>query len=241
MARKYLLTEKQDKVRVPIQVQSLVAMSTLWSFWMRKTGSGDANVLGQELVGIMADILATPSLFIGTESRGLLSACFSGLATGLDKWAGLMEPKVVEGLVAGLERGRVSAQDQDMEGIQASLATVLRSKQLMENSPESIKRLTTGFLKSFYGDVEALVTPGLVGIEELLQVQRLFQFVVTQNAGLATVADEKESENKKQKRKRKKAVVLKGQKWWEALFHGIQDASSETDAVPSLLAIAGVL
>ncbi|KAF9301697.1 hypothetical protein BGZ74_006371 [Mortierella antarctica] len=240
MARKYLLTEKQDKVRVPIQVQGLAAMSTLWSFWMRKTGSGDANVLGQDLVEIMADILATPSLFIGTESRGLFSACFSGLATGLDKWAGLMEPQVVEGLMAGLERGRVTAQDQDMEGIQASLATVLRSKLLLENSPESIKRLTTGILKSFYGDVEALMTPGLVGIEELLQVQRLFQFIVTQNAGLAAVAEENESEKKK-KRKQKKAVVLKGQKWWQALFHGIQDASSEKDAVPSLLAIAGIL
>ncbi|KAG0347329.1 hypothetical protein BG005_000243 [Podila minutissima] len=240
MARKYLLTEKQDKVRVPIQVQGLAAMSTLWSFWMRKTGSGDANVLGQDLVEIMADILATPSLFIGTESRGLFSACFSGLATGLDKWAGLMEPQVVEGLVAGLERGRVTAQDQDMEGIQASLATVLRSKLLLENSPESIKRLTTGILKSFYGDVEALMTPGLVGIEELLQVQRLFQFIVTQNAGLAAVAEENESEKKK-KRKQKKAAVLKGQKWWQALFHGIQDASSEKDAVPSLLAIAGIL
>ncbi|KAF9369094.1 hypothetical protein CPB97_003926, partial [Podila verticillata] len=240
MAKRYLLTEKQDKVRVPIQVQGLVAMSTLWSFWMRKSGSGDANVLGQELVEIMADILAIPSLFIGTESRGLLSACFSGLATGLDKWAGLMEPKIVEGLVAGLERGRVSAQDQDMEGIQASLATVLRSKLLMENSPESIKRLTTGFLKSFYGDVEALVTPGLVGIEELLQVQRLFQFVVTQNAGLAAVAEE-DTDKKKKKRKQKKAVVLNGQKWWEALVQGIQDASSEKDALPSLLAIAGIL
>ncbi|KAG0023303.1 hypothetical protein BGZ81_008174 [Podila clonocystis] len=241
MAREYLLIEKQDKVRVPIQVQGLTAMSTLWSFWMRKTGSGDANALGQELVEIMADILATPSLFTGTESRGLLSACFSGLATGLDKWAGLMEPKVIEGLVAGLERGRVSAQDQDMEGIQASLATVLRSKLLMENSPESIKRVITAFLKSFYGDVEALVTPGLVGIEELLQVQRLFQFVVTQNAGLAAVAEENESEKKKKKRKQKKAIVLKGQQWWEALFHGIQDASSDKDAVPCLLAIAGVL
>lgn len=240
MAKRYLLTEKQDKVRVPIQVQGLVAMSTLWSFWMRKTGSGDANVLGQELVEIMADILAMPSLFIGTESRGLLSACFSGLATGLDKWAGLMEPKIVEGLVAGLERGRVSAQDQDMEGIQASLATVLRSRLLMENNPESIKRLTTGFLKSFYGDVEALVTPSLVGIEELLQIQRLFQFVVTQNAGLAAVAGV-DTDKKKKKRKQKKAVVLNGQKWWEALVQGIQDASSEKDALLSLLAIAGIL
>ncbi|KAF9394790.1 hypothetical protein CPC16_010257 [Podila verticillata] len=240
MAKRYLLTEKQDKVRVPIQVQGLVAMSTLWSFWMRKSRSDDANVLGQELVEIMADILAIPSLFIGTESRGLLSACFSGLATGLDKWAGLMEPKIVEGLAAGLERGRVSAQDQDMEGIQASLATVLQSKLLMENSPDSIKRLTTGFLKSFYGDVEALVTPGLVGIEELLQVQRLFQFVVTQNAGLAAVAEE-DTDKKKKKRKQKKAVILIGQKWWEALVQGIQDASSEKDALPSLLAIAGIL
>ncbi|KAG0332167.1 hypothetical protein BG004_001363 [Podila humilis] len=246
MAKRYLLTEKQEKVRIPIHVEGLVAMSTLWSFWMRKTGSNDTNVLGQDLVELMADMLATPSLFIGAECRGLLSACFSGLATALDKWAGLMESKIVEGLVAGLERSRVSAQDQDMEGIQASLATVLRSNLLMDNSPASIKKLTAGLLKSFYGDVEALMAPGLVGIEELLQIQRLFQFVVTQNAGLAPAQDQDKNDGsnkrkKSKKRKQHKTVVLKGQKWWESLIEGIQEASSEKDAVLGLLAVAGIL
>ncbi|KAF9407349.1 hypothetical protein BGZ94_002718, partial [Podila epigama] len=244
MAKQYLMIEREDKVRIPIQIQGLVAISTLWSFWMRKTGLEDANVLGQELVEIMADILATPSLFTGAESRGLLGACFAGLATGLDKWAGLLEPRIVDGLVAGLERGRVSAHEQDVGSIQASIATVFRSGLLMENNPKSFERLTTAFLKSFYGNVESLIAQGVVTVEELLQVQRLFQFVVTQNAGL-TPTNEKDSDpdkkTKKKRRQHKKAVKLKVQKWWEALVHGIQDISSEVDALPSLLAIAGVL
>ncbi|KAF9285237.1 hypothetical protein BGZ68_004032 [Mortierella alpina] len=238
MAKRYIATEQRDKVRIPSQIRGLVAICTLWSFWMRKTGSDDANVLGQELVEIMAQILAIPSLLTGSESRGLFGACFSGLATGLDKWSGLMEPKIVDGLVAGLERGRVSANYSDMDSIQASLATALRSTTL---SAGSIKRIVTAFLQSFYGDA-VLEHPASVGnVEELLQIQRLLQFVVTQKAGLVPVQDEEEDKKKKRKkRKTTKPVNLKELAWFEALLHGVQDVSIK-NSLPVLLAAAGML
>ncbi|KAF9902431.1 hypothetical protein EC991_004946 [Linnemannia zychae] len=240
LARRYISTEQQDKVRVPIQIQGLVAITTLWSFWMRKTGSGDANILGQELIEIMAQVLAVPSLFTGPESKGLFGACFSGLATGLDKWAGLMEPKIVEGLVSGLERGRLSAEDSDMDGVQASLATVLRSN-IMNETPDSIEKLVTAFLQSFYGGIHSTTMPmAISNVDELFQIQRLFQFVVTQKAGLAVVKDEDDSKKKRKKRKPKKAVVLKGLPWFEALVQGIQGTNA-LNALPRLLAIAGIL
>ncbi|KAG0364197.1 hypothetical protein BGZ54_007760 [Gamsiella multidivaricata] len=244
MAKKYIATEQQDKVRVPIQVQGLVAISTLWSFWMRKTGSGDVNVLGQELIDVMAEILATASLFTGPESRGLLGACFSGLATGLDKWSGIMEPKIVQGMVAGLEHGRVSAQDRDIDGIQASLATVLRSS-VLDQSAESIKKLVTAFLQAFYGSSSSspLMSPptGVGNVDELFQIQRLFQFVVTHKAGLLPVKDEDDDKKKKKKkRKSRKAINLKELEWFGALIHGVQD-TSDNGALSSLLAVAGVL
>jgi len=240
LAKRYISTEQQDKVRVPIQIQGLVAITTLWSFWMRKTGSGDANVLGQELIEVMAQVLSIPSLFTGAESKGLFGACFSGLATGLDKWSGLMEPKIVEGLVSGLERGRLSAQDSDLDGIQASLATALRSD-AFNQTPNSIKKLVTGFLQSFYSGVSSATSPLIVSsVDELFQIQRLFQFVVTQKAGLVAVKYEDDGKKKRKKRKPKKAVILKGQAWFEALVQGIQDISS-LSALPGLLAIAGIL
>ncbi|KAF9124487.1 hypothetical protein BGW39_008183 [Mortierella sp. 14UC] len=240
LAKRYILTEQQDKVRVPIQIQGLVAITTLWSFWMRKTGAGDANVLGQELVEVMAQVLSVPSLFTGPESKGLFGACFSGLATGLDKWAGLMEPKIVEGLVSGLERGRLSAEDSDMDGVQASLATVLRSN-TMNETPDSIKKLATAFLQSFYGGISSTTLPmAISSVDELLQIQRLFQFVVTQKAGLVAVKDEDDGKKKRKKRKPKKVVILKGQPWFEALVQGIQDISA-LNALPGLLGIAGIL
>lgn len=250
MARTFILTEKRDKIRVPLQVGGLTALTTLWSFWMRKTGSGEANVLGQDLIELMAEILAIPSLFTGPESRGMLGACFSGLATGLDKWSGLMEPKIVEGLVAGLERGRVSAQERDLDSIQASLAMVLRSEIVNgadsqkagvdSHGRSSITRLVTAFLQSFYG-VSSLENPvDLASIDELFQIQRLFQFVVTQRAGLTPVKDDEDEKKKRKKRKVKRAVDLKKQEWFQALVHGIQDVSAP-DALPALLATAGIL
>jgi hypothetical protein len=240
LAKRYILTEQQDKVRVPIQIQGLVAITTLWSFWMRKTGAGDANVLGQELVEVMAQILSIPSFFTGPESKGLFGACFSGLATGLDKWAGLMEPKIVEGLVSGMERGRLSAEDSDMDGVQASLATVLRSN-IMNDIPDSIKKLVTSFLQSFYGGISPITLPmAISNVDELFQIQRLFQFVVTQKAGLVAVKDEDDGKKKRKKRKPKKAVVLKGQAWFQALVQGIQEVSA-LNALPGLLATAGIL
>ncbi|KAG0056436.1 hypothetical protein BGZ83_004943 [Gryganskiella cystojenkinii] len=245
MAQKYLFTEKQDKIRVPLQVGGLTALATLWSFWMRKTGSAEANILGQELIELMAEILAVPSLFTGPESRGLLGACFSGLATGLDKWSGLMEPKIVQGLVAGLERGRISAQDRDMDSIQASLATVLKSeilgsRQGGNNGQNSISKLVTAFLQSFYGG-SSLTTPLIVSnVDELFQIQRLLQFMVTQRAGLTPVKDDEDGKKKRKKRKAKKAVSLKGSEWFHALVYGIQDVSSP-DSLPTLLATAGIL
>ncbi|KAK3818142.1 MAG: hypothetical protein J3R72DRAFT_38240 [Linnemannia gamsii] len=240
LAKRYISTEQQDKVRVPIQIQGLVAITTLWSFWMRKTGAGDANVLGQELIEVMAQVLSVPSLFTGPESKGLFGACFSGLATGLDKWAGLMEPKIVEGLVSGLERGRLSAEDSDMDGVQASLATVLRSN-IINDIPGSIKKLVTAFLQSFYGGISSTTLPMAIGsVDELFQIQRLFQFVVTQKAGLVAVKDEDDGKKKRKKKKPKKVVILKGQPWFEALVHGIQDISA-LNTLPGLLAIAGIL
>jgi hypothetical protein len=44
---------------------------------------------------------------------------------GLDKWSELMEPKIVRRTVAGLEHGQICARDKDMDGLQASLVTVL--------------------------------------------------------------------------------------------------------------------
>ncbi|KAG0380378.1 hypothetical protein BGX24_008723 [Mortierella sp. AD032] len=240
LAKRYISTEQQDKVRVPIQIQGLVAITTLWSFWMRKTGEGDANVLGQELIEVMAQVLSVPSLFTGPESKGLFGACFSGLATGLDKWAGLMEPKIIEGLVSGLERGRLSAEDSDMDGVQASLATVLRSN-IINDIPGSIKKLVTALLQSFYGGISSSTLPMAIGsVDELFQIQRLFQFVVTQKAGLVAVKDEDDGKKKRKKKKPKKAVILKGQPWFEALVHGIQDISA-LNTLPGLLAIAGIL
>ncbi|KAI8602978.1 hypothetical protein EDD21DRAFT_425652 [Dissophora ornata] len=244
MAKRYIATEQQEKVRVPIQVQGLAAISTLWSFWMRKTGSGDVNILGQELIDIMAEILAIPSLFTGPESQGLLGACFSGLATGLDKWSGLMEPKIVQGMVAGLEHGRVSAQDRDMDGIQASLATVLRSNALNQ-SKESITKLVKAFLNSFYGSSSVSTLPmlpmGVTNADELFQIQRLFQFVVTHKAELVPVKDEEDDKKKRKKRRKpKKAVDLKEMAWFEAMVHGVQETSA-SGAVPGLLAVAGML
>ncbi|KAF9094929.1 hypothetical protein BGX23_001366 [Mortierella sp. AD031] len=240
LAKRYIATEQQEKVRVPIQIQGLTAITTLWSFWMRKTGAADANVLGQELIEVMAQVLSIPSLFTGVESKGLFGACFSGLATGLDKWAGLMEPKIVEGLVSGLERGRLSALDSDMDGIQASLATVIRSD-AMNQTPDSIKKLATAFLQSFYGSISSVMMPMVISsVDELFQIQRLFQFVVTQKAGLVAVMDEDDGKKKRKKRKPKKAVILKGQAWFEALVQGIQDVST-SNALPGLLAITGIL
>ncbi|KAG0262993.1 hypothetical protein BGZ95_003907, partial [Linnemannia exigua] len=240
LAKRYILIEQQDKVRVPIQIQGLVAITTLWSFWMRKTGAGDANILGQELIEVMAQVLSVPSLFTGPESKGLFGACFSGLATGLDKWAGLMEPKIVEGLVSGLERGRLSAEDSDMDGVQASLATVLRSN-VMNDTPDSTKKLVTAFLQSFYGGVSSTTLPmAISSVDELFQIQRLFQFVVTQKAGLVAVKDEDDGKKKRKKRKPKKAIVLKGQPWFEALVQGIQDISA-LNTLPGLLGVAGIL
>lgn len=240
MAKRYISTEQQEKVRVPIQVQGLVAITTLWSFWMRKTGAGDANVLGQELIEVMAQILSIPSLFTGPESRGLFGTCFSGLATGLDKWAGLMEPKIVEGLVSGLERGRLSAEDSDMDGVQASLATVLRSN-IVNDTPDSIKKLVAAFLQSFYGGLSSATLPmAISSVDELFQIQRLFQFVVTQKAGLVAVKEDDDAKKKRKKRKPKKAVVLKGQPWFEALVQGAQDIST-SNTLSGLLAIAGIL
>ncbi|KAG0215402.1 hypothetical protein BGX28_010107 [Mortierella sp. GBA30] len=239
MARRYIATEQCDKFRIPSQVEALVAIATLWSFWMRKTGSSNANILGQELVEILAQILTIPSLFTGPESRGLFGACFSGLATGLDKWSGSMEPKIVDGLVAGLEHGRVSTQDSDMDGIQASLATVLRSN-ILDQKPDSIKRLVTAFLQSFYGTMLGQPIPAS-NVDELFQIQRLMQFVVTQKAGLAPVKEEEEDKKKqRKKRKSKKAVNLRGLAWFDALVHGVQDISTTT-SMPSLLAVAGIL
>ncbi|KAF9168389.1 hypothetical protein BGX21_008059 [Mortierella sp. AD011] len=240
MAKRYLSTEQLEKVRIPFQVQGLVAITTLWSYWMRKTGSGDVNILGQELIEIMAEILATPSLFIGSESKGLFSACFSGLATGLDKWSGLMEPKIIQGMVSALEHGRVSAHDTDLDGIQASLATVLRSN-VLDKSPESIKKLVKTFLEVFYSSSEELVLPAAAtNVDELLQVQRLFQFVVTYKAGLLPVKDGEDTKKKKKKGKPKKVINLKGLSWFEALIHGVQDISTK-GALSSLLAVAGIL
>ncbi|KAF9927901.1 hypothetical protein FBU30_002788 [Linnemannia zychae] len=240
LAKRYILVEQQDRIRVPAQIQGLVAITTLWSLWMRKTGSGDANVLGQELIEVMAEVLSIPSLFTGLESKGLFGACFSGLATGLDKWSGLMEPKIVEGLVSGLERGRLFVDDSDMDGIQASLATVLRSN-IMSETPASIMKLVTAFLQSFYGSISPTTLPmAISNMDELFQIQRLFQFVVTQKAGLTAVKNEDNGKNKRKKRKPKKAVVLKGQAWFEALIQGIQD-TSKSSAPLSLLAIAGIL
>ncbi|KAG0264622.1 hypothetical protein BG011_006468 [Mortierella polycephala] len=240
MAKKFITTEQEDKVRIPLQIQSLVAISTLWSFWMRKTGSADANVLGQELIELMAQILAIPSMFTGYESKGLLGACFSGLAMGLDKWSGLMEPKIVEGLVEGLQRGRVSAQDSDLEGIQASLATVLRSP-IMEQNSEPIQKLVVALLQSFYGTTSLAAPLPVNNIDELFQILRLFQFVVTQRAGLVPVKDEDDKKKKKRRnRKPKQAVNLKDAVWFTGLVHGVQDTSTE-NAVSGLLAVAGIL
>ncbi|KAH7060219.1 hypothetical protein BKA57DRAFT_446608 [Linnemannia elongata] len=240
LAKRYISTEQQEKVRVPIQVQGLVAITTLWSFWMRKTGAGDANVLGQELIEVMAQVLSIPSLFTGPESRGLFGTCFSGLATGLDKWAGLMEPKIVEGLVSGLERGRLSAEDSDMDGVQASLATVLRSN-IVNDTPDSIKKLVAAFLQSFYGGLSSATLPmAISSVDELFQIQRLFQFVVTQKAGLVAVKEDDDAKKKRKKRKPKKAVILKGQPWFEALVQGVQDIST-SNTLSGLLAIAGIL
>ena len=240
LAKKYITTERQEKTRIPNQVKGLTAISTLWSFWMRKTGSGDVNILGQDLIEVMADILSTASFFTGSESKGLLSACFSGLAMGLDKWSGLMEPKIVQGMVAGLEHGRVCARDKDMDGLQASLATVLRSN-VMDQNPESIKKLVIAFLQSFYGSPSLAQPVPASNVDELFQILRLFQFVVTHKAGLQPVkAEEDEKKKKKNKRKAKKAVSLKGLTWFEALVHGVQDTSAN-GAVPELLAVAGML
>ncbi|KAG0007012.1 hypothetical protein BGZ65_012657 [Modicella reniformis] len=239
MAKRYLHTEQREKTRIPIQVQGLVAISTLWSFWMRKIGSGDVNILGQELIEIITEVLSTTSLFTGSESRGLLSACFSGLAMGLDKWSGLMEPKIVQGMVAGLEHGRVYAQNSDMDGLQASLATVLRSD-IVDRNPESIKKLVITFLQSFYGSPSLLQPMSVNNLDELFQILRLFQFVVTHKAGLLPVRAEESNNKKNKKRKPKKSVNLKGLAWFEALIHGVQDTSAK-GAVPGLLAVAGIL
>ncbi|KAF9192621.1 hypothetical protein BGZ51_005211 [Haplosporangium sp. Z 767] len=239
MAKKFIATEQEDKVRIPLQIQSLVAISTLWSFWMRKTGSTDANMLGQELIELMAQILAIPSMFTGPESRGLLGACFSGLAMGLDKWSGLMEPKIVEGLVEGLQRGRISAQDSDLDGIQASLATVLRSP-IMEQNSEPIQKLVVALLQSFYGTTSLALPLPVNNVDELFQILRLFQFVVTQRAGLVPVKDEDDKKKKRRNKKPKRAVNLKDAVWFAGLVHGIQDTSAE-NAASGLLAVAGIL
>ncbi|KAF9433838.1 hypothetical protein BGZ76_008919 [Entomortierella beljakovae] len=240
VARRYLFTERVEKIRIPFQIKGLAAISSLWSFWMRKAGSGDVNILGQELVEIMAEILSTTSLFTGSETKGIFGACFAGLATGLDKWSGLMEPKITQGLVSGLEHGRVSARDTDLDGIQASLATVLRSDVLNEN-PESIKKVIRAFLEVFYGTTVVLEIPSSAStIDELLQIQRLFQFVLTYKAGLTPIKESEETKKKRKKRKSKKVVNLKGLVWFEAMIDGVQDISAR-GALTSLLAVAGVL
>jgi hypothetical protein len=125
-----------------------------------------------------------------------------------------------------------------MDGIQASLATALRSTTL---NPDSIKRIVSAFLQSFYGDV-VLDHPALIsGIEELFQIQRLLQFVVTQKAGLVPVQDDDEDKKKKRKkRKPAKAVNLKELPWFEALLHGVQDVTTK-NSLPVLLAASGML
>jgi hypothetical protein len=54
----------------PHSGQRLTAISTLWSFRVRKTGSDDVNILGQDLIEVMVDILSAAS-FTGSESKGL--------------------------------------------------------------------------------------------------------------------------------------------------------------------------
>ncbi|KAF9579149.1 hypothetical protein BGW38_004700, partial [Lunasporangiospora selenospora] len=253
LAKQFITTERQDRVRIPLQVQGLASIAVLWSYWMRKTGAEGANVLGQEMVELMAEILATPSFFFAgahaesKESAGLYGACFSGLAMSLDKWSGLMEPTIVNGLVAGLERGRiVCSLDSDVDSIQASLATVLRSESSLDQNSEAISKVTVALLRDFYRGVEVETAEdsfmATISPEELFQIQRLFQFVVTQKAGLVPTKDSEDEKNKKRRRKKaKKPVVLKGKVWWEAIIHGIQGAGSSKDHIPSLLAIAGVL
>ncbi|KAG0240238.1 hypothetical protein BGW41_007077 [Actinomortierella wolfii] len=257
MARQFLITEGRDKVRVPLQVQGLASIATLWSFWMRKTGPDVTNVLGQEMIELMAKMMATPSLFEGAEARGLFVGCFSGLATGIDKWNGLMQPQIAEGMAKGFERTRFVVAASEMDAIQASLATVLKST---EATAETIRQLTSAFISSFYGSVFHTTVSSSDGrkpspftrdveeeSEELFQIQRLFQYVVTTRAGLSATKDKDGDEgdaNKKQRRKKqkpRKPVKLSGQGWWTALVGGLQDATDEKSAIPLLLATAGVL
>ncbi|KAK3817663.1 MAG: hypothetical protein J3Q66DRAFT_401043 [Benniella sp.] len=46
LAKKYIATERQGKTRIPNQVKGLTAISTLWSFWMRKTVVGRCEGAG---------------------------------------------------------------------------------------------------------------------------------------------------------------------------------------------------
>ncbi|KAG0233196.1 hypothetical protein BGW42_007674 [Actinomortierella wolfii] len=257
MARQFLVTEGRDKVRVPLQVQGLASIATLWSFWMRKTGTDVTNVLGQEMIELMAKMMATPSLLEGAEARDLFVGCFSGLATGIDKWHELMQPQIAEGMAKGFERTRFVVAASEMDAIQASLATVLKST---EATAETIRQLTSAFISSFYGSVFHTTVSSSDGrkpslftrdveeeSEELFQIQRLFQYVVTTRAGLSVTKDKDGDEgdaNKKQQRKKqkpRKPVKLSGQEWWTALVGGLQDATDEKSAIPLLLATAGVL
>ncbi|KAF9975649.1 hypothetical protein BGZ73_000605 [Actinomortierella ambigua] len=260
MARQFLVTEARDKIRVPLQVQGLASIATLWSFWMRKTGSETTpSVLGMEMIELMAEMMAVPSLFEGTESRGLFVGCFSGLATGLDKWnAEPIQSQVTKGMVHGLERTRLVVQAaSEMDVIQASLATVLKTN---EANSDTIRQLTTAFVRSFYGGafhatIQSGQGPSLFArdmeeeSEELFQIQRLFQYVIATRAGLAATP-EKEEENddvtrKRRRRKNKvkprKPVQLTGQDWWAAMVGGLHDAGDEKSAIPLLLAVAGIL
>ncbi|KAF9167358.1 hypothetical protein DFQ26_004837 [Actinomortierella ambigua] len=265
MARQFMATEARDKIRVPLQVQGLASIVTLWSFWMRKTGTETTpNVLGQEMIELMAEMMAVPSLFEGTEARGLFVGCFSGLATGLDKWyAEPIQSQMTKGMVQGLERTRLVVQEaSEMDAIQASLATVLKAN---EATSDTIRQLTTAFVRSFYGGAfHAMVSsegggrgrrPSLFTrdmeeeSEELFQILRLFQYVVTTRAGLAVVPDkDEESEDaikkrrrRKNKNKPRKPVQLVEQDWWTALVGGLHDAADDKSAIPLLLATAGVL
>ncbi|KAG0269769.1 hypothetical protein DFQ27_002185 [Actinomortierella ambigua] len=265
MARQFMATEARDKIRVPLQVQGLASIVTLWSFWMRKTGTETTpNVLGQEMIELMAEMMAVPSLFEGTEARGLFVGCFSGLATGLDKWhAEPIQSQMTKGMVQGLERTRLVVQGaSEMDAIQASLATVLKAN---EATSDTIRQLTTAFVRSFYGGAfHAMVSsegggrgrrPSLFTrdmeeeSEELFQILRLFQYVVTTRAGLAVVPDkDEESEDaikkrrrRKNKNKPRKPVQLAEQDWWTALVGGLHDAADDKSAIPLLLATAGVL
>jgi len=66
----------------------------------------------------------------------------------------------------------------DMDGLRASLATVLRSN-VMDDNLEYIKKLVMAFLQSFYGSPSLTQPVPVSNVDEIFQILRLFQFVVT--------------------------------------------------------------